>query len=144
MYQKVLASNTKASAAFFRGDMERALTLLAKDRDESKDGDESQLASALADEFRLSAAIFKIGFNLFSEAPKDAIVMLFNYIAKNVPTKKTMSSGPLGKLSEEEYTQVQKAWKFPLNRDALQPLCSLAVKNYEEEERKYQEQLKKV
>ena len=29
MYQKVLASNKKASAAFFRGDMVRALTLLA-------------------------------------------------------------------------------------------------------------------
>jgi hypothetical protein len=86
MYQKVLASNKKASAAFFRGDMERALTLLAND------GDQSQLASALADNSRLSAAIFKIGFNLFSEAPKDAIVMLLDFL-------------PL---------------KFPLNRDAIE------------------------
>ena len=126
MYQKVLASNKKASAAFFRGDMERALTLLAKD------GDQSQLASALADNFRLSAAIFKIGFNLFSEAPKDAIVMLSDYIAKNVPTKTMMSGGPFGFFTEEEYTQFQKAWKLPLNRNALQSFCSLAMKKYEE------------
>ena len=124
MYQKVLASNKKASAAFFRGDMERALTLLAKD------GDQSQLASALADNFRLSAAIFKIGFNLFSEAPKDTFVMLFDSIAKNVPTKEMISGGPCGDLSEEEYTQILKAWKFPLNRDALQSACLMMMKKF--------------
>ena len=130
MYQKVLASNKKASAAFFRGDMERALTLLANGGDESGECTPKQLAAALADEFRLAAAIYKIGLNIFSEAPKDTFVMLFDSIAKNVPTKEMISGGPCGDLSEEEYTQILKAWKFPLNRDALQSACLMMMKKF--------------
>ena len=128
MYQKVLANNKKASTAFFSGDMVRALTLLANGGDESGECTPKQLAAALADEFRLAAAIYKIGLNIFSEAPKDTFVMLFDSIAKNVPTKEMISGGPCGDLSEEEYTQILKAWKFPLNRDALQSACLMMMK----------------
>lgn len=126
-FEDVMGKNVKSTNAFFAGQMERSLMLLATGGDDSEPTPKL-LADAFDGEVRLCVALFKMILQIFSEAPKDCIVMLLEHIEK-VSLKEMFGDSKV--LSEDEIAKLEKAQTFPLNRGKLDDASKIFIKLFQ-------------
>ena len=102
--------------------------LLATGGDDSAEPTPKLLADAFDGEIRLCVVLFKMILQIFSEAPKDCIVMLLEHVEK-ASLKEMFGDSKV--LSEDEIAKLEKAQKFPLNRGKLDDASKIFIKLFQ-------------